>query len=115
MLTRHHVFRIFTNDPAVLALGAALVVAAAIFQYFDGIRMLSSGILQGAGDTRYTMLVTLVVMWGGFIPLTWYLIVGRGGDVVTAWIGASVCYLVQGVLMWRRFQSGAWRRIEIFR
>ena len=53
----------------------AWCVAAAIFQYFDGMRMLSSGILQGAGDTRYTMLVTLVLMWGGFIPLTWYLIV----------------------------------------
>jgi putative MATE family efflux protein len=115
VLARHHVFRIFTNDPEVLVLGAALVVAAAVFQYFDGIRMLSSGILQGAGDTRYPMLVTLVVMWGGFIPVTWYLIVARGGDVITAWIGASVCYLIQGILLWRRFQSGAWQRVEIFR
>jgi putative MATE family efflux protein len=115
ILLRDHIFRIFTNDPAVLALGASLAIAAAIFQYFDGIRMLSSGVLQGAGDTRYTMLVTLVLMWGGFIPLSWYLIVARGGDVVAAWYGASACYLAQGFLMWRRFQSGKWKRIEIFR
>jgi Na+-driven multidrug efflux pump len=88
---------------------------AAVFQYFDGLRMLSSGILQGAGDTRYTMLVTLVLMWGGFIPVTWFLIVMRDGDVLTAWLGAAVCYLLQGLLMWRRFASGAWQRIEIFR
>jgi Na+-driven multidrug efflux pump len=112
---RDDVFRVFTNDPAVLALGGGLVVAAAIFQYFDGLRMLSSGILQGAGDTRYTMLVTLVLMWGGFIPLTWYLIVAREGNVITAWYGAAACYLAQGLLMWRRFESNRWRRIRIFR
>jgi len=60
ILLRHELFKVFTNDPEILALGAGLAVSAAIFQYFDGIRMLSSGILQGAGDTRYTMLVTLV-------------------------------------------------------
>jgi len=114
ILLRHHIFRIFSNDPEVLMLGASLSVAAAIFQYFDGLRMLSSGILQGAGDTRYTMLVTLVLMWGAFIPLTWYLIVARGGDVVAAWMGASLCYLAQGWLMWRRFQSGKWRHMDIF-
>lgn len=115
ILLRKQIFKVFTNDPEVLALGAGLAVAAAVFQYFDGIRMLSSGILQGAGDTRYTMIVTLVVMWGAFIPLTWTLIVARGGDVITAWIGASFCYLIQGILMWRRFLSGRWKQIAIFR
>jgi MATE family multidrug resistance protein len=115
VLLRHEIFKVFTNDPEILALGAGLAISAAIFQYFDGIRMLSSGILQGSGDTRFTMLVTLIVMWGGFIPLTWYLIVARDGNVIAAWYGASVCYLAQGVMMWRRFRSGKWKKIEIFR
>ncbi len=115
ILARHQVFRIFTGDPAVLALGAELAIAAAIFQYFDGIRMLSSGILQGAGDTKYTVVVTLAVMWGAFIPLTYFLIVVQGGNVVAAWLGASVCYLTQGWLMWRRFASGKWQRVDIFK
>jgi MATE family multidrug resistance protein len=99
----------------VLALGPALAVAAAIFQYFDGVRMLSSGILQGAGDTRYAMVVTLILMWGMFIPLTWYLVVARDGNVIAAWMGASVCYLLQGWFLWRRFASGKWRAVKIFR
>ena len=114
VLGRHWVFRVFTNDPAVLALGGSLAVAAAVFQYFDGLRMLGSGILQGAGDTVYSMLITLVIMWAGFIPLTWYLIVFRDGNVVTAWIGASFCYLLMGLAMWRRFESGTWKKVEIF-
>lgn len=115
VLLRDHIFGVFTNDPAVLALGPALAVAAAIFQYFDGVRMLSSGILQGAGDTRYAMVVTLILMWGMFIPLTWYLVVARHGNVIAAWMGASVCYLLQGWFLWRRFASGKWRTVEIFR
>jgi len=114
VLCRNQIFRIFSTDPEVLALGASLCVAAAVFQYFDGVRMLSSGILQGAGDTRYTMLVTLVLMWGGFIPLTWYIIVLKGGSSELGWYGASLCYFAQGVLMWHRFQSGKWRERDIF-
>lgn len=115
LAAREHVFRIFTNDPEVLALGASLAVAAAIFQFFDAMRMVGSGILQGAGATMFPMLLTLVVMWFGFIPLTWYLIVHSGGSVVTAWLGATVCYLVQGLGMWRRFEGGKWMKTEIFR
>ena len=115
ILLRNDIFRVFTNDPLVLALGPALAVAAAIFQYFDGVRMLSSGILQGAGDTRYAMIVTVVLMWGLFTPLTWYLVVVRDGNVVAAWVGASFCYLLQGFFLWRRFASDKWRTVQIFR
>ncbi len=115
ILSRDYIFRIFTNDPEVLVLGGSLAVAAAIFQYFDGLRMLGSGILQGAGDTFYSMLVTMAIMWLGFIPLTWFLIVWQEGSVFTAWMGASVCYLVMGLTMWRRFESGKWKKVEIFR
>ena len=115
ILGRDWIFRIFTNDPEVLLLGGGLAVAAAIFQYFDGLRMLGSGILQGAGDTVYSMVVTMIIMWAGFIPVTYFLVVMQGGDVFTAWMGASVCYLLMGLAMWRRFESGKWKKVEIFR
>ena len=89
------IFRVFTPDPAVLAFGASLALTAAVFQIGDGLRMIGSGLLTGAGDTRTVMLVTLGVMWGIFIPLTWYLVVVRGGDVRLAWMGGALCYALQ--------------------
>ncbi len=115
VLGRDWIFRVFTNDPEVLLLGGGLAVAAAVFQYFDGLRMLGSGILQGAGDTVYSMVVTMIIMWAGFIPLTYYLVVVQEGNVITAWMGASVCYFLMGLAMWRRFESGKWKKVEIFR
>jgi len=115
LVVRGHMFRIFTDDPAVLVFAGSLVVIAAGFQFADGLRMVGSGILTGAGDTRPVMLVTMAVMWGLFLPMTWYLIVHRGGDVTTAWLGGSVCYLIQAVALWGRFRSGRWQHVRIFR
>jgi len=114
LVARGNMFRIFTDDPAVMAFGGSLVVIAAGFQFADGLRMVGSGILTGAGDTRPVMLVTMIIMWGLFLPMTWYLIGQRGGNVTTAWLGGSVCYLLQAVALWGRFQSGRWQKVRIF-
>jgi len=113
-VARGNLFRIFTDDPAVLAFAGSLVLIAAGFQFADGLRMVGSGILTGAGDTRSVMLVTLFIMWGLFLPMAWYLIVQRGGDVTTAWLGGAFCYLLQAVALWGRFQSGRWKTMRIF-
>ena len=83
ILLRHQVYRIFTPDPAVLAFSGVLVVLAAIFQIGDALRMVGSGLLTGAGDTRPVMLLTIAVMWGMFLPGAWWTVVARDGDVVT--------------------------------
>ncbi len=114
VLLRHQVFRIFTPDPAVLAFGASLAILAAVFQLGDAMRMVGSGLLTGAGDTRPVMLMTIAVMWGMFLPLSWWTIVRYGHGVETAWMIASVSYLVQGAVLWMRFRSGRWQKIRIF-
>ena len=114
VLLRERIFSVFTPDPAVLAFGASLAVTAAVFQTGDGLRMLGSGMLTGAGDTRPVMMVTLLVMWGVLLPAAWFVVVARGGDLVQAWAVASACYLLQGWLLWERFRSGRWRDVTIF-
>ncbi|MBU8871295.1 MAG: hypothetical protein KOO60_10575 [Gemmatimonadales bacterium] len=47
--------------------------------------------------------------------MTWYIIVGQNGHVINSWLGASAYYLIIGILMWRRFESGKWKKVEIFR
>lgn len=111
---RHHLFGIFTDDPAVLAYGPRLVLLLAPFQICDGLRMISIGVLQGAGDTRFPMIASMIVLWGGFIPATWATVVLGGGDVATAWIVGTAIYAVQAAVMFARFRGGAWQRAAIF-
>lgn len=114
VLLRERVFAVFTPDPAVLAFGAALAVLAAVFQVGDALRMLGSGLLTGAGDTRPVMLITIGVMWGVFLPAAWLVMVRGDGGVTDAWAVAAACYLLQGVVLWWRFRSGRWRDVRIF-
>ena len=114
VLLRQHIFSVFSNDPAVLAFGASLAVTAAIFQIGDGLRMVSVGILQGAGDTRYPMLTSLCLLWGLFVPMTYLIVVHGGKSVAEAWGIGTIAYLLQAVVLYARFRSGKWQRIRIF-
>jgi len=114
ILLRGHLFAVFTPDPAVLAFGASLAVVAAVFQCCDGMRMVSIGLLQGAGDTRFPMLASLVLLWGVFVPLSYFVIVVHGGNVVTGWTLGAFCYLLMAIVLYARFRSGAWRKVKIF-
>ncbi|HEX7958978.1 MAG TPA: MATE family efflux transporter, partial [Terriglobales bacterium] len=51
--------RIFTPNPAVIDMGAKLLLIAAAFQLFDGLQTVCTGALRGAGDTRTPMLANL--------------------------------------------------------
>ena len=98
----------------MLALGGGLVAVLALFQFPDGLRMVSVGVLQGAGDTRYPMFASMVVLWLGFIPLTYWLVIVRQTSIANAWLGAAVCYAVMAVVLYARFRSGRWQQARIF-
>jgi MATE family multidrug resistance protein len=54
---------LYSNDPAVLALAAVLIPLAGVFQVFDGLQVVASGVLRGVGDTRPPMLLNLLGFW----------------------------------------------------
>jgi MATE family multidrug resistance protein len=114
LLTRNQLFHVFSNDPVVLALGPGLVVVIALFQFPDGIRMLSSGILQGAGDTRFPMFASMATLWTLYIPGSWWLVIEKGVPVALAWGYGALCYVLLAAALWWRFRSDAWQRVEIF-
>jgi MATE family multidrug resistance protein len=59
---------LYTSSGAVLAVAAALLPLAGLFQVFDGIQVVASGILRGLGDTRSPMLINLIGFWAVGIP-----------------------------------------------
>jgi MATE family multidrug resistance protein len=61
--------RLFSPDPAVIRVGATLLLVAAAFQLFDGLQTVATGALRGSGDTRTPMLANLVAYWFIGLPL----------------------------------------------
>lgn len=82
-------FRAFTSNEAVIALGARLLLVAGLFQVFDGIQGVTTGILRGLGDTHTPMVSNLVGHWLVGLPLGYTLTFVWNRGVVGLWFGLS--------------------------
>jgi multidrug resistance protein, MATE family len=108
--------RLFTPEADVIAAGVVLLRIAAFFQLFDGLQVVATGALRGAGDTRTPMVCHFTGYWVIGMPLGWWLCfrgvassqqpVASGGlGAAGLWIGLSVGLVVIGVVL-----VGVWRK-----
>ena len=65
--------RLYTPDSRVVGLAALLIPIAGVFQVFDGLQVVSIGILRGVGDTRTPLVVNLIGYWLFALPLSLFL------------------------------------------
>jgi multidrug resistance protein, MATE family len=79
--------RLFTPNPAVIQVGAQLLLVAAAFQLFDGLQTVATGALRGAGDTRTPMLANFFAYWLVGLPLGYVLCFRLGWGALGIWIG----------------------------
>jgi MATE family multidrug resistance protein len=101
--------RLYTPDTAVIALASMLLPIAALFQVFDGLQVVGSGVLRGAADTRAPAAMALVGFWLIGLPLAYLLAFRAGAGPRGLWLGltlglASVAILIL-VRVVRRFSA----------
>jgi MATE family multidrug resistance protein len=89
----------FTQDAAVLTLGASLLAIAAVFQLFDGLQGVVTGTLRGLGDTRTPMVTNLGAHWLVGLPIGYTLCFVAGWGAPGLWWGLSAGLIVAGVVL----------------
>jgi len=93
---------VFGVDADVAALGARLLLVAAGFQVFDAVAMVAQGALNGAGDTRFVMVTSVLAGWFLQLPVAYALAVPMGWGAVGAWLGVTVEIAgLAAVSLWR--------------
>ena len=65
--------RLYSRDLGVIGVAAMLIPIAGVFQIFDGVQVVASGVLRGLGDTRAPMVANLLGYWAVGIPVSIYL------------------------------------------
>jgi len=109
---------------AVVQTGTLLIWIAAAYQVFDGLNFGASFALRGAGDVRVPALLVMLLSWGGFVPLAHMLSFAPGEGWVDflpqfgfgalgGWTALLIYAGALGTLMWLRWRSGAWRKINL--
>ena len=98
------IVRMYTPNADVIRTGVSLLAVAAFFQLFDGVQVVATGALRGAGDTRTSMISSLVTYWVLGLPLGAYLCFRRGWGAVGMWAGLCLALILTGI-----FLLGMWR------
>jgi len=102
------------GDPAVQHIATTAFLVILVVQAFDALSVTFIGALRGAGDTFWPGVMQVALAWG--------LGVGGGALVTTlrpewgslgAWAVVALYVSVLGVVMWRRFLGGRWRRMHV--
>jgi MATE family multidrug resistance protein len=96
--------RIYSPQEEVIHAGAVLLIIAAVFQLFDGLQVVATGALRGAGNTRAPMLANLVGYWVIGLPLGAYLCFKAGLGAVGMWTGLCLALILIGSVLlavWR--------------
>jgi len=88
--------RAFSPDPVVIHVGATLLLVAAAFQLFDGLQVVTTGALRGAGDTKTPMLANGIAYWLIGIPLGYFLCFRLHWGAIGVWIGLCVGLMIIG-------------------
>jgi MATE family multidrug resistance protein len=107
---------VYTGVPGVVTLAMQLIPIAAVFQVFDGIQVVSIGILRGLGDTRTPMLLNILGFWLLGLPTSLALGEWLGFGPRGLWWGLVVGLVVVGttlLLRVRQHLSREVRRISI--
>lgn len=98
----------FTPDQAVINLGSRVLRIEAFAQPFFALSIVISGILRGAGDTKWPFINSLIGMWGvRLLPAT-LLILVFGFGLEAAWSCMVADLVVRGLLNYRRYRKGTW-------
>ena len=106
---------LLSDDPAVIAAGAWVLIGAAVFQIFYAMGITYMNALRGAGDTRWPAIIVALCCWVIFIGGGWLVghVLPQLG-LVGPWVMCAVYIIVLGLLLRWRWRGGHWRRIRLF-
>lgn len=101
--------RIFTNDALVIDIGAEYLRIVGSCYVFFAIMFVSNGIINGAGHTPITTLISLIGQWVVRVPLA-YGLSRHMGDIKGVWIAIATGFAVAMLTSLSYYFSGRWRK-----
>lgn len=101
------------EDPAVLRIGTQLLGFLSVSGLFITVALSYTGALQGTGDTRSPLYISLVSQIAVPLGICAVLQALRGLQPTDIWLAIVVGHAVRCVLSVARFRQGKWRSIAV--
>ena len=101
------------DDPVVTALGVQLLAFLSVSGVFVAVALAYTGGLQGTGDTRSPLYISLISQLALPLALCWVFQETMGLQAYHIWLAILTGHMTRCLLSVIRFRQGAWRRIEV--
>ncbi|MCR4317373.1 MAG: MATE family efflux transporter [Planctomycetes bacterium] len=94
-----YISKLYTSEEEIIAFAISILPIAGVFQIFDGLQVVSAGILRGIADTKVPMLLFLASFWFCGLPVSYFLCFEYGYGPAGLWWGLVVGLVVISSLL----------------
>lgn len=108
-----YVVLLYTDDSFVIDLSSSMLKIIAIAQPFMATNFVLAGALRGAGDTKWTLYITMAGIWGVRIVTAYLLAIRLNMGLSGAWIAMALDMMTRAVLVNFRFRAGHWTKLNV--
>jgi len=85
----------------------------AVYSVFDTLNIIFCSAIKGAGDTRYVMLITVILSVFAFIVPVYLAVVIFEFGLMVAWVFATAYIILLGLIFYFRFVGGKWKTMRV--
>jgi MATE family multidrug resistance protein len=85
----------------------------AVYSVFDTMNIVFCSAIKGAGDTRYVMLVTVILSVFVFVMPVYLAVVVFELGLMIAWVFATAYIILLGLIFYLRFLGGKWKTMRV--
>lgn len=104
---------LFTTDTFVIREVVKVLRLISLFQPFLCVTLVLSSALQGAGDTKFPMYLTLIGIWGIRILGVYILGIQLQMGLMGVWLAYTLDITIRGCILMLRYINGKWKTISI--
>jgi MATE family multidrug resistance protein len=99
--------------PEIYGYSIILLRFVAVYSVFDTMNIVFCAAIKGAGDTRYVMLITVILSVLVFILPVYLAVVVFEFGLMVAWIFATAYIISLGFIFYLRFLGGKWKAMRV--
>ncbi len=96
----------------VVPVATSMIRIAAMYVLAEAVMVAIVGALRGAGDTHFTMIISVTAHWS-FVPLLYFMLRVWNMTPVAAWFGLVIMFLIFCGVLILRYRSGKWQKIRV--
>ncbi|WP_078547844.1 MATE family efflux transporter [Litchfieldia alkalitelluris] len=112
---KESLLELFTGNELIIYTGSILLIMGLLLEPGRCLNIVIGQSLMAAGDSRYVMLISIIIIWALSIPLYYILGLKLGFGLIGIWIAFIADEWIRGLFLLQRWRSRVWEKKRIIK